>query len=97
MRPRSTEQVSALLAYCNARRIAVCPQGGNTGLVGGSVPVFDEVVLSLSAMDEIIAFDDVSGIVTVEAGCVLESLETWLNERGHIMPLDLGPRDVHSV
>ncbi|MCB0371198.1 MAG: FAD-binding oxidoreductase, partial [Bdellovibrionales bacterium] len=39
--PRSTAEVSAVLKYCNDRRLAVVPQGGNTGLVGGSVPVFD--------------------------------------------------------
>ncbi|MCB0371193.1 MAG: FAD-binding oxidoreductase [Bdellovibrionales bacterium] len=39
--PRSTAEVSAVLKYCNNRRLAVVPQGGNTGLVGGSVPVFD--------------------------------------------------------
>lgn len=43
LRPRTTEQVSALLAHCSARRLAVVPQGGNTGLVGGSIPVHDEV------------------------------------------------------
>jgi FAD/FMN-containing dehydrogenase len=43
-------------------RLAVVPQGGNTGLVGGSVPVFDEVVLSLQGMNKIRGFDNVSGI-----------------------------------
>lgn len=38
-------QVSQILKYCDSRSLAVVPQGGNTGLVGGSVPVFDEVVL----------------------------------------------------
>lgn len=38
-------QVSQILKYCNSRCLAVVPQGGNTGLVGGSVPVFDEVIL----------------------------------------------------
>lgn len=37
-------QVSQILKYCDSRRLAVVPQGGNTGLVGGSVPVFDEVI-----------------------------------------------------
>ena len=46
LRPKSTAEVSEILAHCNKRRIAVCPQGGNTGLVGGSVPVFDEVIVS---------------------------------------------------
>jgi FAD/FMN-containing dehydrogenase len=44
-------------------RLAVVPQGGNTGLVGGSVPVFDEIVLSLANMNQIRSFDSVSGKV----------------------------------
>jgi hypothetical protein len=40
-------QVSKVLSYCNTKRLAVVPQGGNTGLVGGSVPVFDEVIVLL--------------------------------------------------
>lgn len=48
--PRTTEQVAAVLRHCNARRLAVVPQGGNTGLVGGGVPLYDEVVLGLKRM-----------------------------------------------
>ena len=47
------------------------PQGGNTGLVGGSTPVFDEVILSMSAMDKILGFDESYGIVTAESGVIL--------------------------
>lgn len=43
LKPKSTQQVSDILKHCHERRLAVVPQGGNTGLVGGSVPVFDEV------------------------------------------------------
>lgn len=45
VRPGSTEECAAVLKYCNERKLAVVPQGGNTGLVGGNVPVFDEVIL----------------------------------------------------
>ncbi|KOB66588.1 Uncharacterized protein OBRU01_21002 [Operophtera brumata] len=45
LKPKTTQEVSEILKYCNERRLAVCPQGGNTGLVGGSVPVFDEITL----------------------------------------------------
>jgi FAD/FMN-containing dehydrogenase len=72
--------------------LAVVPQGGNTGLVGGSVPVFDEVILSLNRMNGILAFDEFSGIVTCEAGVILENLNTYLEERGFVMPLDLGAK-----
>lgn len=47
--------------YCNERNLAVSPQGGNTGLVGGSVPVFDEIILSTALMNQVLAFDGVSG------------------------------------
>eukprot|EP01129_Flabellula_baltica_P004848 TRINITY_DN1720_c0_g1_i2.p1 TRINITY_DN1720_c0_g1~~TRINITY_DN1720_c0_g1_i2.p1 ORF type:complete len:507 (-),score=130.45 TRINITY_DN1720_c0_g1_i2:899-2419(-) len=90
--PQDTQQVSQILAYCNEQRIAVCPQGGNTGLVGGSVPVFDEVVLSLKKMNNILKFHEDSGIVVTEAGVILENLESYVNEKGHIIPLDLGAK-----
>lgn len=45
--PTSTEDVSKVLKYCNTRKLAIVPQGGNTGLVGGSVPLYDEIVVSL--------------------------------------------------
>lgn len=61
LRPESTDQVSEILRYCNERNLAVCPQGGNTGLVGGSVPVFDEVILSLSRMNKILSVDELTG------------------------------------
>lgn len=90
------------------------PQGGNTGLVGGSVPVYDEIILSTALMNNIRSFDSVSGrcpaaawrpggprsepsphlsgILTCQAGCVLEDLSLYLEERDHIMPLDLGAK-----
>lgn len=92
VRPGSTDEVSRVLAYCNSKKLAVVPQGGNTGLVGGSVPVFDEVILSLSRMNRVLNFDAVSGVVTVEAGAILEVVDKYLAERGHIFPLDLGAK-----
>lgn len=65
VKPRSTDEVSKILAYCAKNTIAVVPQGGNTGLVGGSVPVYDEVVISLQGMNRIRSFDRVSGILVV--------------------------------
>jgi D-2-hydroxyglutarate dehydrogenase len=71
LKPKTTEEVSALLRHCNERRLAVVPQGGNTGLVGGSQPVFDEVIVNFSRMNKIIDFDESYGILTCEAGCIL--------------------------
>lgn len=92
LKPKTTEEVSAILQHCNARKLAVCPQGGNTGLVGGSVPVFDEIVLSTQLMDKIEHINDVSGILTCQSGCILEKLEEQVSEKGLCMPLDLGAK-----
>ncbi|KAJ3097176.1 hypothetical protein HDU97_005095 [Phlyctochytrium planicorne] len=97
LRPKTTIEVSDILKHCNERKLAVVPQGGNTGLVGGSVPVFDEVVVSTSSMNSIEGFDEVSGIVTCQAGCILEVLDGWLGERGYMMPLDLGAKGTCQI
>ncbi|XP_022136645.1 D-2-hydroxyglutarate dehydrogenase, mitochondrial isoform X3 [Momordica charantia] len=96
LQPRSTEEVSQILKYCNSRYLPVVPQGGNTGLVGGSVPVFDElslqVIINLGLLNDIISFDKVSGILVCEAGGILENLSSFLDNLGFIMPLDLGAK-----
>lgn len=61
-------------------------------MVGGSVPVFDEIILSTALMNQVISFHDVSGILVCQAGCVLEELSQYLQERDFIMPLDLGAK-----
>jgi len=61
LRPKTTAEVSEILRYCNDRRLAVVPQGGNTGLVGGSIAVFDEVVVSTQLMNRILSFDRLAG------------------------------------
>lgn len=61
LKPKTTQEVSKIMSYCNQRKLAICPQGGNTGLVGGSVPVFDEIVVNLMLMNQVISLDDISG------------------------------------
>ena len=92
LKPGSTEEISEVLRYCNRNSLAVVPQGGNSGLVGGSVPVFDEVVVSMSRMNQIRSFDEVSGTLVVDAGCILETVDNFLAEKNHIFPLDLGAK-----
>lgn len=92
LRPRTVDELSTILSHCHARRLAVVPQGGNTGLVTGSVPIHDEVVVSTSRMDQILSLDPLSGVVVVEAGVVLQHLEEWLQPHGLAVPLDLGAR-----
>lgn len=92
LRPQTTEQMSKILKYCNENKIAVNPQGGNTGLVGGSNPVFDEVIISTSLMNQVEDVDPVSGILVAQAGCVLDDLNQKLSDYKLMMPLDLGAK-----
>ncbi|MCJ1363970.1 hypothetical protein MMC16_003079 [Acarospora aff. strigata] len=92
LKPGTTEEVSKILKYCNDQMLAVVPQGGNSGLVGGSVPVFDEIVINTSRMNNIRSFDEVSGTLVVDAGCILEVVDHFLAEKNHIFPLDLGAK-----
>jgi hypothetical protein len=75
LKPTSTQQVSEILKYCNKSRLAVNPQGGNSGLAGGSVPVFDEIVISLARMRAVRSFDDISGVLVAEAGLILQDAD----------------------
>ena len=92
LKPQSTEEVSALLTYCNERKLAVVPQGGRTGLVGGSVPVHDEVIINTQRMNRIIGFDESYGIVSAEAGCILSDVQDFAKVRGYEVPIDLGAK-----
>ncbi|KAH7135438.1 hypothetical protein B0J11DRAFT_159417 [Dendryphion nanum] len=92
LKPQSTEEVSKILKYCNDNLLAVVPQGGNTGLVGGSVPVFDEIVINLQKMNQIRSFDEVSGVLVADAGVILEVADNFLAEKNYIFPLDLGAK-----
>jgi len=92
LKPETTSQVSSILKFCHSKNIAVVPQGGNTGLVGGSVPVFDEVILNTSLMNKVEEIDPVSGVVVAQAGCILDRLNSELAQHKLMMPLDLGAK-----
>lgn len=92
IRPKTTNEVAQIMRICYEHRLAVVPQGGNTGLVGGSVPVFDEVVLNLSSLNQIRSFDATSGTLVCDAGCILETLDDFVAKEGYMMPLDLGAK-----
>lgn len=61
LKPKSTDEVSKILSFCNLNRLAVVPQGGNTGVVGGAVSVFDEIIISTELMNSVINLDEISG------------------------------------
>ena len=91
VRPGSTEEVAQVVAACAKEGVAVVPQGGNTGLCGGSVPAGGrrEIVLSLSRMNRVRDIDALNNTITVEAGCVLAAVQKAAQEAGRLFPLSL--------
>jgi FAD/FMN-containing dehydrogenase len=91
VRPASTQEVARAVALCAREEVAVVPQGGNTGLVGGSVPTGRrrEVVLALGRMNRIRELDALNDTVTAEAGCVLAAVQRAADEAGRLFPLSL--------
>lgn len=90
-RPASTAQVGAVLRLCQQHRVSVVPQGGNTGLVGGSTPDDSgrQLVLSLTRMKRVRALDAANLSLTAEAGCVLADVQAAAETAGLLFPLSL--------
>jgi len=97
LRPRSVEDVSAALSWCNEARVGVVPQGGNTGLVGGGVPLHGEVVLRLDRLDAVGEVDFLAGQLTAGAGATLAAVQAAASAHGLLYPVDLAARDQATV
>lgn len=97
VRPADTAQVAGVLRACAAHGAAVVPQGGNTGLVGGSVPRGGEVVVSLARLDHLAPVDVAAREVVVGAGVTLASLHAHAAAAGLAYGVDLAARDSATV
>jgi FAD/FMN-containing dehydrogenase len=101
VRPATTEQVASVLTACRDAGAAVIAQGGNTGLVGGSVPRAaserPQLVLSLTRMRDVEPVDTAAGEVTVAAGATLSTLQAHARAAGFAFGVDLGARDSATV
>ncbi len=97
VRPGSTAEVAAVLRACSAAGAAVVPQGGNTGLVGGGVPLAGEVVLSTRRLDALGPVDGLAGQVTVGAGATLAAVQGHAAAAGLGVGVDLAARDGATV
>jgi len=86
LRPGSAEEVAAILKLANETRTLVVPQGGNTGLVGGQIPLNGEVLLSLMRLDKIREVDPVSNTMTAEAGVTLQRAREAAAEADRLYP-----------
>lgn len=90
LRPGSTAEVAAICKLATAHKIALVPQGGNTGLVGGQTAHHGEVVISLRRLDKIREVDAASNTMTCEAGVVLQIAQQKAAEADRLFPLSLG-------
>ena len=91
VRPGTTAEVAAIVGLCNEHGLAIVPQGGNTGLVGASVPDASgtQLLLNLTRLNKVRAIDAANLTMTVEAGCVLQSVQEAAANVGLLFPLSL--------
>ncbi|HAS09197.1 MAG TPA: hypothetical protein DCS55_01555 [Acidimicrobiaceae bacterium] len=97
VRPGSTDEVAEVVAACRRDRIALVPQGGNTGLVGGGVPLAGEVVLSTSRLAGITEVDTDAGQLTAGAGETLAAVQRAAADAGWRYGVDLAARDSATI
>lgn len=92
LRPATTQELSEVVKACWEAGVPIVPQGGNTSLVGGSIPSEDgsEVLVSLSRLNRVREIDPLNYTVTVEAGCVLQAIQEAAAEVDRLFPLSLG-------
>ena len=88
VKPRTAEQISDILSYCNKQKIAITPCGGRTGLSGGSLPIFGGIALSMERFNTIIAIDERNMQGTVEPGVINQIFRDTVEERGLFYPPD---------
>ena len=91
LRPGSTEQVAKILALAHAEGVAIVPQAGNTGLVGGQIPSTEgnEIVLSVSRLNKVRNVDAAGGTFVLEAGVTLAEAQAVAEKAGRLFPLSL--------
>jgi D-lactate dehydrogenase (cytochrome) len=99
VRPGSTEEIAAVVRLCAAENVAIVPQGGNTGLCEGATPdeSGEQVVLSLARMNKIRALDPLDFTMTVEAGCILQTIQEKARDAGCFFPLSLGAQGTCQI
>jgi glycolate oxidase len=87
-KPRTAQEISALLKICNEYIIPVTPRGGGTGLTGGALPHFGGLVISMERFNSILEIDERNLQVTTEPGVITEVLQNTVKEKGLFYPPD---------
>lgn len=92
LKPRTAEEISAIMRICDQYRIPVTPRGAGTGLSGGALPQFGGVLISTERMNSIVEIDERNGQVTTEPGVITEVLQNAVKEKGLFYPPDPSSR-----
>ena len=92
--PKSVTSIIKIVKFCFRKNIPIVPQGGNTSLVGGSVPRLNkgEIIINLCKLNKIREIDTISNTVTVESGCILQNINDKLETYNLQMPISLGSK-----
>ena len=88
IKPRTVNEISAIMKICNTHKIPVTPRGAGTGLSGGALPHLGGVVLSTERMNSILKIDERNLQVTTEPGVITEVLQQAVKEKGLFYPPD---------
>ncbi|WP_118186067.1 FAD-binding oxidoreductase [Paraburkholderia phosphatilytica] len=99
VRPASTGEVAAVVRLCSEHHVPVVPQGGNTGLAGGSSPDDSglEVVLSLTRMNRVRSISLADETIMVEAGCILQHVQEEAARHNRLFPLSLAAEGTATI
>lgn len=95
--PQSTDEVAEILNWCSTNQVGVVPQGGNTGMVGGSTPLNGELIISLRKMKNVNFSDTNDNQIVAEAGATLLEIQNLALERSMIYGVDFAARDSATI
>ena len=99
LKPRSTKEVSNILSICNKNIISIVPQGGRTGLSGGTIPnpEKNEVIISMERMNKILSLDKDNFSITTQSGCTLMSIKKHTQDNNMYFPLNLPSKESCTI
>ena len=95
--PHSTDEVAKILSWCSTNQVGVVPQGGNTGMVGGSVPLNGELIISLRKMKNVSFSNTNRNQIVAEAGATLLEIQNLASGRGLMYGVDFAARDSATI
>lgn len=95
--PETVQQVVDIIKWARINKVAIVPSGGRTGLSGGACALNGEVVMSLERMNNVLEFNQLDRTVTCQAGCITETLQQYVRDKGYLFPVDFASRGSSQI